>query len=216
MNEELSRLLADISAYSVFLPLLIGLLRLRKLVQVQQLLLGLLFISCCFEFGAFWVSQQLDSPNLPLLHVFTVLQFCLLLLIFRQELIPLIPVRWFPIILVSFVVFAVIDASLISGLQSFNPLARLVESILLLFFSLAYLYKTLNEMRVERLEREPSFWISSGLLIYFAGGFLIFISSNYLMPLEMTAFLFWGLHAVLNTILNLFYSAALWTHPQQH
>lgn len=212
MNEALSRLLADLSAYSIFIPLAIGMFKLKKLIPLQRLLMGLLFISFLFEFAAFWVSEQLDLTNLPLLHVFTVIQFTFLILIFRQSFD--IADRWYWLLLAAFLGFAIIDILYISDLQSFNPLARLVESLILITCSFFYLYKTLEELKIRRLEKEPMFWISAGLLIYFAGGFLIFISSNYIMPIKLTLFLFWGLHAILNIILNLFYSIALWTEPQ--
>jgi hypothetical protein len=214
MNEDLARWLADISAYSVLLPLAIGLVRWKKLADVQQLLMLLLLISFLFEIGAVWVSEKLDLPNLPLLHLFTIIQFTILILIFHKVLVPRFTKRWLWGILIGFGVFAITDALFISNLQSFNPLARLVESLILITCSFLYLNKTLQELKIKHLDREPMFWISAGVLIYFAGGFLIFISSNYIMPIKLTFFLFWGLHAVLNIITNLFYSVALCLEPQ--
>jgi hypothetical protein len=214
MNEELARWLADISAYSVLLPLAIGLVRWKKLDHIQRILMLLLFISFLFEFGAVWVNEQLGLPNLPLLHLFTVIQFTILISIFHKTLAPLFSNRWLWGLLIGFGLFAVADALFLSSLQSFNPLARLVESLILIACSFLYLNKTLQELKIQHLDREPMFWISAGVLIYFAGGFLIFISSNYIMPIKLTFFLFWGLHAVLNTIANLFYFIALCLEPQ--
>ena len=59
------------------------------------------------------------------------------------------------------------------------------------------------------------FWVSAGLLLYFSGSMLIFMSSNVILHLsvEMSRRL-WAIHALLYTFLNAFYVVALSIAPQ--
>lgn len=213
MNEGLAILIMDISAYSICLPAAIGLIRLRNLTWEQQIVLRLVGISIFFEFAALYIGAALDLKNLPLLHIFTVLQFYLLALIYRRNLPPVIPTRIINWLIIVFVVIAILSAIFLEGLLRFNTYPRALESIMLIFFSLTFFYKTLKELKIKKLEREPVFWINSGVLIYFSGSLLIFIVSNYFFTSDDILFVAWGIHAILNIVNNLLYGIALWVRP---
>ena len=59
------------------------------------------------------------------------------------------------------------------------------------------------------------FWVSAGVILYFAGNSLIFLTSNltlfYSRELSLTV---WAVHALLYSLLNGFYIVALCVTPQ--
>jgi len=214
MDEHLAMLIMDISAYSISIPLLIGWINLRNLNWEQRMLLILIYISIFFELAALLVGMIMEHNNLPLLHVFTVLQFLVLALIYRRKLHPLIDEKLISGTIVFFMLFALISAFIFDGLLRFNTYARALESVLLIFFALAFFYKTLQELKIKKLEREPMFWISTGVLIYFSGNLIIFIVCNYFFTSDEFLFIAWSIHAILNIVTNVFYAITLWIRPQ--
>lgn len=209
MAENIAILLMDLSAYSILVPILIGGLAWSTHDQSQRLLFWLVLISGLFEVLALVVGALLDLRNLPLLHLFTIIQTVLLAKLYQQHLQPLIAPRTMNMIIISFIVIASLGAIYADGLLRFNSSARVLESLLLIIFSLLYFYKTLRELKIKRLEQEPIFWISTGILIYFSGNFLIFICCNYIITSNPFLFTAWGLHAILNICLNLLFTIAL-------
>jgi hypothetical protein len=65
------------------------------------------------------------------------------------------------------------------------------------------------------LEQEPMFWVSAGVVLYFTGNSLIFLTSNltlfYSRELSLTV---WTVHALLYSFLHGFYIVALCVTPQ--
>ncbi|MEM6264816.1 MAG: hypothetical protein AAGI38_20050 [Bacteroidota bacterium] len=98
-----------------------------------------------------------------------------------------------------------------------NWVARSVESCLVIGLTAHYYYLTALQLKVERLERTPMFWIATGLLLYFASTFMIMISNNYLVSrnLELVWWVMWGIHAFFGILKNVFFTLALWTRPTE-
>ena len=79
---------------------------------------------------------------------------------------------------------------------------------------LLYFYTVIRELVIIQLEREPLFWISVGLLLYFSGNVFIFVSSNYVIQHSKALSLkLWDIHAVLYMVLYGLYAWALWITP---
>ncbi|MEM9920606.1 MAG: hypothetical protein AAF990_21085 [Bacteroidota bacterium] len=201
-----------ISMYSIFLPVLIGLFRLKQLLGIQKLV-GLLVLTSLLAETGIYLLTVWDISNLPLIHLFTALQFTLLSLILAKALRPLFPERFFQILIPTFLGFAIIDAFFLNGLYNFNSFARPLASSILLFLALSFFYKTLKELKIKSLEREPLFWLCIGIVIYFSGSLLIFLLTNYVKTSNEVLRTLWGIHAIFNIILNTSYSIILWIKP---
>ena len=78
-----------------------------------------------------------------------------------------------------------------------------------------YFRELLNELRVARLERDPLFWVSVGLALYFLGYILIALFSNYMLQHYSLQFNknVWSIHFVLSLLLHSSYAGALWLQP---
>ena len=93
---------------------------------------------------------------------------------------------------------------------------RLIESALIIYFVLAYYYKIFQELKIQTLWRDSFFWVSSGLLLFFSGNFLIFVFLNFIL-LYSTKLndQIWVIHAFLNYLLYSVYTFALWISPKK-
>ena len=88
MEESLARFFMSTSTYSVALPLIVGLMRIKRLQIIQRYVLALVIFSILVELAAVLLGRVLHLRNLPLLHLFSAVQFTLIWFIFAKRLIP--------------------------------------------------------------------------------------------------------------------------------
>lgn len=212
MEESISWLISDISKYSVALPAIAGLIRYNRLQRVQQAAFILILLSILVEVAAHWIIRQ-DWNHFLVYHIFTILEFGLLTYIFAQGLVPFLKLNFFRGIVLFFLLFIISDMIWISGIAQFNSYSTAIEGLILIFLSLSWFYKTLQELKIKHLEREPLFWISTGILLYFSSNLFIFLFTNYVNSSNRALFIIWGIHGIFSILLNIFYSFALWVKP---
>ncbi|RYU78045.1 hypothetical protein [Hymenobacter persicinus] len=194
---------------------LVGAVRWRHLGPSMRWLTGLVWFGLLMELVSRWMMLQ-KMPNLILSPLDTLAEFVGLTWIYGRELRPWPITRYVPAAIGLFAVLTGI--SIFTQLHSvqFSPVQHSIESITLLVLALLYLYKLSHGTAVRQLEREPMFWVSAGVLLYFAGDVLIFIFSNYLLQQYSRAvnIQVWAVHAVLFMILCSCYTIALWLSPR--
>ena len=192
-----------------FVPLITGIRRWKKLSSVQRSLVLYIGFVILFSIAAEIVGRAYGN-NLVLYHVYTFVEFFLLLSLFRRRL-PRIPKTIF-----------VIPSLLFSGIGIWGLLAHPFEvpvllrtfgSIVLVGFSLLFFYNALRYLEFQRIERTFMFWISAAVLLYFTGNLLLDAFGNYIAAASDTVFFtVWSIHALFNIVLYLLYSVALlWT-----
>lgn len=199
--------------YTVAIPAIVGLLRYRALIQQQRAILLLVWLSAFTEGVARWLAYQSWNQT-PVYLSFTIMEFLLLTFAFSQGLQPMVSKRTLGGIVLGFLLFLGVDMIWLSGMTNFNSYSTAVEGLILISFCLLFFYKTLTELKIEHLEREPLFWISAGVMLYFASNLFIFLFTNYVKASRMTLFVMWGIHGIFGILLNLFYSIALWVKPK--
>ncbi|MEM1320833.1 MAG: hypothetical protein AAGG75_11290 [Bacteroidota bacterium] len=216
MEENFVRLIAQISAYIIILPFLLALLRIRGGNREQKLLSLLIFSSLFFEFAALAVGQAgLRLNNLFLLHIFTVIEFAFLVLIFRPHLHPVISRPAGNGIIAAFTVFAIINSIFFEPLTQFNAFGRAIEAVVVIFLVLLCFSLLLRSLKIRQPAQSPLIWISIGTLIYFSGSLFVFIFSNYVLSSPKMSVTIWGIHAFISIVLKLFYTIALWVRPKE-
>jgi hypothetical protein len=209
-------LLFRLTLVPVFVAALIGGVRLRRLQpSLRYLALGIIgFILPLEVLGLFLLLQHRN--NLFLMPIFTIGELWLLALVYRATLQSAAFTRSLPWVVGGFATYAVLDSLVGADLTRFRPGQQVVQSILVLGFVGLYFRKLLQELAVHRLGREPMFWVSTGLLIYFLGYLQIALFSNYLLhysdALNMNI---WAVHSLLFILLYCCYSMALWLRPQK-
>lgn len=213
MYEELSTLISHLSVYSLALPAAVGLLRYFLLSKVQKVLWLLVLLSILIDI----VADQLRhaGPYQTLVfYLFTIIEFTILTYVFTQALVPFIARKYLLGVLLFFLLFVFSDMMWLSGIEQFNSYSTAVEGLLIICFTLTYFYKTLQELQIKYLEREPQFWISTGVLLYFSSSLFIFLFTNYVNSSLISLYIIWGIHGIFSILLNVLYSIALWVTPQ--
>lgn len=215
MYELIPKILLRGAIVPVLVAAIVGAVRYRHLPPALRCLAWLAWYTLSMEvftraLGLFYQS------NLFMTSLDTALEFGLLAAVYRQALRPSALSRWLPVVAGIFMLVSLLSYLRPAGVAQFNPGQRFAESLLVLALVLAYFLKVIRELLVVRLERDPMFWVSAGLLLYFAGSVFVFLSSNYVLRHSNTLSLrLWAVHAGLYMVLYGLYSLALWMKPSR-
>lgn len=199
--------LAYISVFTLLVPTGISIRKYHHLSTSFKGLAWYLYASCCTELLADLLARG-QQNNLPLLHLFTVIEFTLLVWCLGQL---LSTSKYFILFLqLIFILFASINALYFQDIWHFNTNARGLECLLLIIFSLKYYHQLFVALKVTQLEKDPGFWLSTSILIYFSANLFIFIFSNVIL-LDYIDFLgkIWWIHSSLNILFYLLLSISL-------
>lgn len=113
------------------------------------------------------------------------------------------------------VIYALINVGLWQPLTTPNTNVIVVSSIIMIILSVGFFFMSLKRMQYQRIEQSAMFWISIGVLIYFASIFVMFTFLNWLISLnyENASDLF-TMNRLLNIIHYLCFNIALWMKPE--
>lgn len=125
--------------------------------------------------------------------------------------------RWLPWLVGGLAALALVSALAGPGARWRGAGLHGLESVLLLLLAALYFRKLLSELVIKHLERDPMFWLSTGLLIYSLGSIQVSLFSSYFgqdhsgQPSLTVRFV----QALLALILYSCYALALWMRPQK-
>ena len=205
MNFEI--LIAYCSSGSVLIPLIISSIQVRKMDRDLKLVMAVLVLSLASDTIAYILAQNSINTYL-VLNIFLITQFICLALIFRNHTKdPLI----INVIILTFILFGLINIILFEGPWIFNSASNIAASLILIGLCLSYFYLLMNDLPILHIQQLPMFWISTGILIYYAGNFFLFLVKNYLIYGEFGSHrLMWVLHNLLNITKNILFAIGLW------
>ncbi|WP_109098727.1 hypothetical protein [Aquimarina sp. AU58] len=215
MSIDFFEILGNISSFIILVPLLLSVLKFKSLNKIQLRLGYLLLVTLIVEFisNVLWYQK---INNLPVYHFFTVIQFLLIVNIYKRALSQTFSKYFFTSLGIGFMVFAVVNIMFFQDLFTFNSNATTLMGAIVIFLSLSYFYALLKEVKYSALETNPMFWINSGFLIYFSSNLILFYINNSMFKGSTEAsYLVWGLHAVINIVLTIFYTVAIWVKPKK-
>jgi hypothetical protein len=184
----------------VLCPLIVGLKGYKKFDTTSKLVIYYLIVAALANLVA--VSLALNhNNNMPIFHVFTVLEFILLSLFFQRLTSHRLTKKILTFCIISFSVFSIINIIYIEPITTYNSLTRSVESILLIVFSLFSFYKGLEADQAVRKKIKHLLWIHIGLICYFSGSLFLFIFSEWIAKDVGVYRVGWIIHAILVTFL---------------
>jgi len=199
----------------LFVPAVIFLVRSKVLDTVQKKLAILVLVTLLVEVISriLWYKK---INNLPIYHFYAVIEFLLILNIYKEPLRKVLDTKYLVIIGLGFTGFAILNAIFFQDLFTFNSNVTTLMGLLVVVFALSYFYALLKEVRYGALETNPMFWINSGFLIYFSSNLILFYMNNSLFKeVSEASLILWGLHAIVNIVLTIFYTIALWVRPKK-
>lgn len=205
--------------FFAFLPILIasvtGAVKFKKLAPTLKLLSILIFFALVVESISriLWLYK---ISNLFLWPVYVCVEFAFLIWIYDMELqinfLHKIKI-WLILLFTLYVSYKTLQVS--SRINLIDNSGRLLESVVLISIILVYYYKLYSNQPTSRLWALPMFCVSTGLLLFFAGNFFIFLFINFILQYSQKLnYQIWIIHASLNCVLYLIYTFALWKSPE--
>lgn len=141
--------------------------------------------------------------SLLLANGFQLFQIFLLIRIYSVQRSNSRPLR---IVFWCLVAVYIINTAFFDGPWKFNSTFMAASSLVMIILPLHYFYVLLTELPTTHIQRLPMLWISFAVLIYYAGNFFQFLTTNYILAGDADAArMLWILHNLLN-ILKIFCS----------
>lgn len=206
-------LITSWSVVPLVLATVLSLLRFHHLSRTMRYLAMLLWWMMATEV----VSRVLwyhHAPNLFLRPIYNTGECVLLVLLYSQAL-QSRKLTYFLYALGSlFCAYSLLDALVLNKGLSFRPLPEAGRILLLLLLVSLYFRKLLNELRIQRLELDPMFITSLGLVVDALGTALILLLSDYLLRHASKSFnaTVWAIHAFLLAFLTSCYGLAIFLY----
>lgn len=211
MLNEIIELFFKIAPWIIFFPLILSLKNFRKSPSELKIITQYLILSVITQIVSF-IFWKRNINNLPVLHIYTLLEFAVLLWFYYKILKSFIPKIYFYILLIAFVVFALTDTFLLEGVYVFNTYSRSVEGFIFIVLSVFWFFKVFFAEEESYLPYQKSInYISAGFFIYFSGSIVLFSFSNYINQLAHSMlFNIWTLHTLFLTIMYILLFRGLW------
>lgn len=157
---------------------------------------------------AFWKA---GINNFPILHIYTVLEYLLLLWFYSQILRGFIGDKAFVALFIVFPVFSIINSLFVEDIYTYNTYARSIEALIFIFLSISWFVKIVAEDEATREQGVAVNYISAGLLIYFASSITLFAYNSYIEEMKIVLRTnVWLIHTVLVTQLYILIAIGLW------
>lgn len=187
----------------------------KRLGKTEKTFAVLLSIIIAISFaGRLW-NMFVMKNNLPFFHLYILIEALLLIHIFIQ----LYESHWrklkWLVLAGSFLIAWMLNITAISSMWIYPDYMLGLESVLILSLVLGWFRKMLREKKIRKPSRTFAFWMSSGLLIYFSGNFLLFVFSNFINDQEHSVFVaVWMVNTILVILLYLMYTTGFLCIPK--
>lgn len=195
---------------AVPIPFIAGLIR-RKYFNIElKIILYFICNNILFEFIS-RVMSNYKIPNLYLFHIYVLTEFFFISWFYYELFKKYISPKIIPVVYLIFVIFSLVDTFVWHNPFTFNSYAKTLECIIIVSYTVFYLYKTFDEFQDEDPSDTPIFWINAGFLFYFSGCLFLFTFSNFILtqgkPMGMVV---WAIHAFFIIIMYALISIGLW------
>ncbi len=226
MNAFLQKILSMSEVWALFFPLLVLVFykinrpRVKEIIfylwislVLNTIIVVLTFLPDYFDTKDFPFLLQNNTIEYNILSAVRVTLFTFYFIRNGQESIKLL----LKIILIFFLVFVLLNFLFLeSPVNMFSSRLFTAEAVVLLFYCIYFYLNSINQEKNESLRKQPMFWIVTGLSIYEAVNFTIFLLFTYLIR-NYTFFAqhIWNIHNISFIILCLFITKAFYAARRQ-
>ena len=192
----------------ILLPVFLAIFNYKYLGNALKILLVYLLASGGLNLFAIMHSHH---NNLPLLHIYTVLEFLTLTFYFIKIGLKETALRFSYLLMLIFPVLCLLNVLFFQSKYQYNSYVRPLEGILLIGFCLNYFSES-TEWGVLKLENFKVYnWINAGILIYFCGALFLFIFSNFFTRYlsQNSSMLLLDLHDTLVVIMYILFTVGI-------
>lgn len=191
-----------------WLPIIVAIWLYRRITRSLKAILLYLCVAVVFNYAATISSHS--NNNLPLLHIYTVVEF---LLVIRFYFIVLPGKRIKKVVIVLSILFsawAIMNSLFVQHIYGFNSYSRATEALIMIVFGVLYIIHTAKDDSNEEWSRNPENWVNAGFLLYFSGALSQFAFSNIVSAHAPAVFkmAIWDIHATFVLVMYLLFTVA--------
>jgi hypothetical protein len=210
MLEGLKNIFFEYAGLILLIPLFLALKNQKKYLLQFKIVLYYLVLSTATQAlsFAFW---KVSINNYLIVHIYTILEYLVLLWFYSQILKGFIPKIAFAALFIAFPLFSILDSIFIEDIYTYNTYSRSIEALVFIFLSISWFVKIVAEDEVTREQSTAINYINAGLLIYFAGSITLFAYNSYIEEMKIALRTnVWLIHTVLATQLYILIAIGLW------
>jgi hypothetical protein len=207
--EAVYRLCADISGFSVAIPIISLLMQIRRLNLVSKILLGYLFISLLTEISFSFVVDNKKESTYWIEVIFYGIEFALITLIYfatrfyggKRLVFFLMPVG-----------FAIIIYFIALSRGSLDLFRSVYAGVIVALSSDFYLrFYQLNLSEDESISSNYFFWYNSGFLYFFSSSLALYVFRDFIVSGGLTVNrALWIFQLLNNTVMYGFFTVGIW------
>jgi len=205
-----SSYLVDLAFYIPLLPALVAIWKYPLLNNHQKWFAILLWVIIIISFtGDFWFRST-GRNNMPFFHLYILAEYLIFIKIFQLMFADSIRATIWIFLACSFLIIWLMNVFIGEGWWGFPDYIHALEALVILSLIFIWFSKMLQERKILHPERTFEFWMCAGLLIYFAGNFLLFLFPKFLIDAGPEIFnAIWKVTCILILLLYTFYTVAL-------
>lgn len=136
------------------------------------------------EFVAHKMFQKAQN-NTFIYNLFSVLEFCFYVFFFHSVLKGYLKKSKIYYIIILYMSLALINIFLIQGKYNFHTYTYILGCMICITLSISYFYFLFKYPRVNSLRKDPVFWISTGLCVYYSCTLPVYGIINFLGNLSV-------------------------------
>ena len=203
--------LVELAFYIPLLPAVLATIKWRSLDVHHRWFAILLWAIVAISFTSrIYTSSTEQSNNMPFFHVYILVEYLLLLQVFKLMFGHRIKIPVWHILMILFFVIWLLNVITGEGWWGFPDYIHALEAVIIVTLVIKWFLTMLKEKKVSNPEKTFGFWICFGLLIAFTGNFLMFLFPKFLINAGREVFAaIWKVNAVLIIIQYLSYTIAL-------
>lgn len=209
-----NEILMETSTQSTYLTAVFSLFFFKKLGEEIKILSFWVCFKVILEV-LLLVAANNDLSTLALMHFYVPIEFCFLAFMFAKVSKTYISEKIYYYAMAVFLIFSLLNVIFFEPLTTPNTLGRALESILVMSFCFIYFAQLLSQLSVERLDKDPFFWISCALLLFFTANIFKFLVVSFFQEPANFSYFFEILLNFLNVLCNLAFCLAIWLSSRQ-
>lgn len=183
--------------FFIFLPLIVALFRRNRLNGIQRKLVCLIGLMAVFEIASYLLWYNFIN-NHPLYHFYSIIEFWIILAIFKSSLGNWFSYNVLVILGLGFTLFAIGNMLFLQHLFEFNSNVTATSGAIIILLSLISFYELLKAPTYSALKLNPQFWINAGFILYFSSNLVLFYLSNKINLTPEEGLAIWGVHSLFN------------------
>lgn len=192
---------------SIIIPIAVALTEYTQLKKQSKILLFYLVVSGCINLAAVILASK-GIHNLHLLHFYTIVEFAVLSLFFKQILTGKFISGFINCLIFVFTALCIINFSFLQSINKFNTYTRPIEAILLIGYCLVYFERESRIIQSLSWVKNAVNWMVTGILLYFSGALFLFAFSN-VVSIKVSPDIkiqLWNVHATLVLIMYVLFA----------